>query len=183
MDEAWTVPAVELVRGEPKSTAILVADGGRSSAVAEANRLLEEGNRVLALDPFYLGESKIDREDFLFAILVAALGDRPLGIQASQVAAVARWMESRKAGPVTVVAIGRSAGLFALVAAALEPRAIGGLKLTGSMTSLKEILENNITVKDAPELFCFGLLEAFDIKQLMALVAPRPATVVGQPAR
>jgi hypothetical protein len=174
---------VELVRGEPKSTAILVADAGRSSAAAEAKRLLEEGSRVLALDPFYLGESKIDREDFLFAILVAALGDRPLGIQAGQVAAVARWMESRKAGPVTVVANGRRASLFALVAAALEPRAIGGLRLTGSMGSLKEILENNLTVKDAPELFCFGLLEAFDIKQLMALVAPRPATIVGQPAR
>jgi hypothetical protein len=29
---------------------------------------------------------------------------------------------------------------------------------------------------DQPEIFCFGLLKAFDIKQLAALVAPRPVT-------
>ena len=36
MGAAWTVPAVELVQGEPKKTAILLADAGRSGAAAEA---------------------------------------------------------------------------------------------------------------------------------------------------
>ena len=31
-------------------------------------------------------------------------------------------------------------------------------------------------VSAAPELFCFGLLEWFDVKQLTALVAPRPVS-------
>ena len=56
---ALTVPVVELVRGEPKSTAILLADAGRNNTLEQADRLLALGNRVLAVDPFYYGESKI----------------------------------------------------------------------------------------------------------------------------
>jgi hypothetical protein len=70
--------------------------------------------------------------------------------------------------------------LFALVAAALEPRAIDGVELRGSFGSLREVIETDRTVDKEPELFCFGLLEAFDIKPLAALVAPRPVTFVDQ---
>src|SRR5262249_24435202 len=46
--ERWTVPVVELVKGEPKGTTILIGDKGRSSLAAEAERLLASGQRVLA---------------------------------------------------------------------------------------------------------------------------------------
>jgi len=46
------------------------------------------------------------------------------------------------------------------------------------MGSLKEVIEKNWSVNQFPELFCFGLLEAFDIKHLAALVAPREAAFV-----
>ena len=42
------------------------------------------------------------------------------------------------------------------------------------MKSLKEVIQQNMTVDQAAELFCFGLLEWFDIPQLAALAAPRP---------
>jgi dienelactone hydrolase len=184
MGGAWTVPAVELVRGDPKKTAILVADGGRRSTATEAERLLDAGHRVLAVDPFYFGESKIAEKDYLFALLVAGVGDRPLGLQASQVAAVARWsLAQHKTGPVTLVALGPRSGTFALVAAALEPSAIGRVQLHNSLGSLKEVIEQNWTVNEKPELFCFGLLEAFDVEQLAALVAPRPVELVGASER
>jgi hypothetical protein len=32
-------------------------------------------------------------------------------------------------------------------------------------------------VDQSPELFCFGLLERFDVKQIASLVAPRPVVV------
>jgi hypothetical protein len=106
---------------------------------------------------------------------VAAISDRPLGLQASQVAAAARWsVGAHKAGPVRLVAVGPRASTFALVAAALEPKAIGQLELHRPLASLKQVIEQNATVEQMPELFCFGLLEAFDIKQIAALVAPRP---------
>lgn len=61
-----------------------------------------------------------------------------------------------------------------LCGAALEERAIADLTLRKSYASLKEILEAKLGVNQAPELFTFGLLEAFDIPPLASLVAPRP---------
>jgi hypothetical protein len=173
--DTWTLPVTELVRGEPKSTVLLLADDGRATLAAQSEKLLSAGHRVLAVDPFYLGESKIASRDVLFGLLVSAIGDRPLGLQASQLAALARSAEEHfQNGPVTIVAVGPRTSLMALVAAGLEEKAIGGLELHGSFASLKEILEQDMTVQQAPELFCFGLLEQFDIPQLAALAAPRP---------
>jgi hypothetical protein len=97
-----------------------------------------------------------------------------LGIQASQVAAIARWANKHFDGPVQVMSVGERTGLIALCAAGLEPKAISKVELHGSFASLKEIIERNMSVNQAPELFCFGLLRAFDIQHLAQLVAPRP---------
>jgi hypothetical protein len=171
----WTVPAVEIVRGSPTSTTVLLADGGREGLADTALAHLECGRRVLAVDPFYLGESKISSRDFLFALLVASVGDRPLGIQASQLASIARWAQGRWGGaPVALHAAGPRTALASLVAASLETEAIGELTLRDSLGSLREVIERNLAVNDAPELFCIGLLEQFDMRHLTALVAPRP---------
>ena len=42
----WTVPAVELARGTPKRTAVVLADGGRKAAAAKTAALLADGYRV-----------------------------------------------------------------------------------------------------------------------------------------
>ena len=179
LGNAWTVPAVECVSGEPRQTALVVADGGRASSVGEVLRLLTAGYRVIAIDPFYFGESRIAERDYLFALLVAGVGQRPLGIQASQLAASARWAVARYPdSPVTLVSAGPRSSVFALVAAALEPQAIAGAELHQSLGSLKEVIEQNWAVSEKPELFCFGLLEALDLKQIAALVAPRPVSFV-----
>jgi len=178
--DSWTVPAVELVRGQPKGTTLLVADAGRKSLAAETERLLTAGQRVLAVDPFYFGESKVEQKDFLFAMLVAAVGERPLGLQASQLTAIARWLQTeQQAGPVTLTAVGPRTSVIALVAGGLEEKAIARVELHGALGSLKELLEQNKAVNEWPEQFCFGLLEAFDLKQLAALCGPRPVTFAG----
>ena len=41
---------------------------------------------------------------------------------------------------------------------------------------MKEIIEQNRAVNEAPELFCFGLLEQFDMAQLAALAVPTKVT-------
>ncbi|MFV2066993.1 MAG: alpha/beta hydrolase family protein [Pirellulales bacterium] len=170
----WTVPAVELAPDAASETVLLIADAGRAAVAEEAQRHLAAGHRVVAIDPFYFGESKIKSRDNLFALLVASVGERPLGIQAAQVAAVARWASRQYHGdPVMLEAVGRRTSLIGLVAAALDRRAIASVRLCDSLASLKEIVEQNLTVKDGPEMFCFGLLREFDICQIAAIVAPR----------
>ncbi|MFO0842577.1 MAG: acetylxylan esterase [Gemmataceae bacterium] len=173
LSKTWSVPVVELSRGNPTKTAIVLHDSGRAADTANAERLLKGGHRVLAVDVFYFGEAKLFAKDWLFALLVSALGDRPLGLQASQLAAVARWSEARHGQAPTVSADGPRTSLIALVAAALEEKAIAGLELRGCRASLKEIIEENRTVDQLPEAFCFGLLEACDVAQLRGLIAPR----------
>ena len=177
---AWTVPAVELTRGKPVGQVLFVADGGRKSIPVElVEEWLDRGYRVIALDPFYLGESKIAERDFLHALQLSCVGDRPLGVQAAQIAAIARWAKGEfPGGPAHIVAVGPRTGLATLVASALEPLAIDGVELRESLASLKQILEDNLGVHQVPEYFCFGLLEHFDIVPLAALSAPRRVTFV-----
>jgi hypothetical protein len=174
LSHEWTLPVVVLSRGAPKGTTILVADQGRTNVAAQAEQLLAAGQRVLAVDLFYFGESKIAGRDYLFALLVAAVGERPLGLQASQLNAVARWSKQQHANePIGVVAVGPRSSLIALIAAGVEPKGIDNLELHNPLGSLKEVIEKNWSVEQKPEMFCFGLLQVFDIKQLEALVAPR----------
>ncbi len=65
--------------------------------------------------------------------------------------------------------MGPRSSTFALVATALEPKAIGSLKTTDPLTSLHQVIDENRKVDQTPELFCFGLLEAFDVPQLKEL--------------
>jgi dienelactone hydrolase len=177
----FSVPVVELSRSRsaPKGTTLLVADGGRAATTSSLKPLLDAGQRVLAVDPFYIGEAKIAERPDLFAFLLATVGDRPLGVQAAQIAAVARWARAeRKTGPVNVVADGPRTSVMALVAAGIEPEAIAGLELRHAAGSLKPLIEAKAPFDASPELFCFGLLDHFDIPQLAALVAPRPVAFI-----
>jgi hypothetical protein len=181
--DAWTLPAAELVRGHPQGVTLLIADAGRRSATNQAERLLAAGQRVVALDPFYFGEGKPKTHDYLWGLTLATIGDRPLGLQASQVAAVARWLRAEHPGePVTLCAMGPRTSTVALVAADLEEQAIARLELQDPFPSLKAVLQQNHRYEDMPEMFCFGLLDAFDIDRLKALAAPRPIVETIRPA-
>ena len=178
MGNDWTVPAVEIEPDQPTGTVILVADGGRQSASGEAREWLRKGRRVIAIDPFYFGESRPQPKDWLWSILIAALGERPLGIQAGQIAAAARWARERHGAAVQLHAVGPRLSLAALIAGALETNAISGLRLEESFSSLREIIERDLDARQAPELFCFGLAKAFEIDDIAALVVPRPVDSV-----
>jgi hypothetical protein len=165
LDNDWTVPAVEMGDAANPNVTLLIGDQGRAALASEARRLVsQEGRRVIAVDPFYFGESKIAKRDWLFALLISSVGDRPLGIEASQIAAVARWINS----PVVVESFGPRTSLIAEVAAALEPKAIRAAKTHGALSSLHDVLRSDMTVDKFPEFFTFGLLEAWDIPGAIA---------------
>jgi hypothetical protein len=169
VDRAFSVPAVEILAPSATKTVILFSESGRKSLATAAKKRLESGERVLAVDPFYYGESKIARNPDYFANLLDALGERPLGLQAGQIAAIARWAKKEFSAPVTVAAIGPRSSLGALCAAALAQDAVERVEVEGCLGSLTELFERGLTADKAPELFTFGLLESFDVKQLVAL--------------
>ncbi|MCO6454138.1 MAG: acetylxylan esterase [Pirellulaceae bacterium] len=175
MGDDWTVPAVVLEPEKVQTTVVLLDDAGRTALNQRAAELLQQNCRVVLVDPFYFGESKIAGRDFLYALLVSAVGERPLGVQAGQVSAVARWLKSRFAEQEVVVeSHGRRTSLITLVAAGLEPAAITGVRLHGALDSLHQVLAQNGSVDKTPELFCFGLLAEFDVPQLKRLTDVRP---------
>jgi hypothetical protein len=177
---SWTVPAVEIVSrsAAPTKAALVIADAGRATLAAETATLAADGYRVLAVDPLLWGESKVKAQDpdYLYPLFVAAVGERPLGIQAGQLAAIACWLRQTRANePVSLVAMGPRSSAAALVAGATES-AISAVEVSGGLASLRQLVEQDKTVQELPELFAFGLLAEFDMRDLVALCAPRLVT-------
>ncbi len=164
----WTVPATVFTPPEAKVTTLLIADEGRAKQTAAVTQLMEDGNRVVALDPFFFGESKIKSRDFLHVILMHAVGERALGVQAGQIAAIADWAAEAYGEPVGLQSIGPRLSVAARLAA-VQTEAIQTVTLHDSMKSLKEVLTENRGANHLPEMMCFGLLEAFDLKQIESL--------------
>lgn len=167
----WLVPLVELSREAAEKSVLVLHDGGRGAAMDQAEGLLAEGYRVFLLDPFLLGELGIAERSYLWALLVSTVGERPLGIQAGQLASVCRWIrENRRATALRLVTDGRRTGLIGLVAAGVYPEAVDAVEQHNALDSLHQVLQENLSFEQAPELFCFGLLEVVDVPQLQALL-------------
>jgi hypothetical protein len=135
---------------------------------------------VIAIDPFYFGESRLPERDYLFAILAACVGERPLGVQAGQVISIARLLkEDRPAGPrPSLFADGPRTSTIALVAASLEWDDIDKVTCRKPLASFEQLIERGTDVSESPELFCFGLLEQFDIVTLVNTCKGTAVTIV-----
>ena len=182
---SWTVPVVELRdKKKPTTVTLLLGDAGRTALHVYAARLLRTGHRVIVMDSFYFGEAKVDSHAYLFALMIATVGERPLGVQVNQLMHVVHWGRRFPGdGKVHVVAVGPRCGVIALAAGALAEDGVASVTVHEPLGSLKELIEQNRGFSESPELFCFGLLESFDVKQLTALVAPRPVRFVNASAR
>ena len=169
----WTLPGTVFTPDAPMATTLLIADAGRKAQAERVESLLAKGRRVVAFDPFFFGESKIKSRDFLHVILMHAAGERALGVQASQISAVAEWAKKQYKQPVELMSAGPRLSVAARLAA-VQSNAISALKLHDPMKSLKEVIRENKGANHMPEMMCFGLLESFDLLQIEALIAPRP---------
>ena len=72
---------------------LVLNDKGRKEAAEVVSDRVNRGEQALALDPLFMGETipqKPDPTDW--ELLVATTGDRPLGIEAAQVIAAAKWL-------------------------------------------------------------------------------------------
>ncbi len=174
----WTIPLIEFSQGAPTASVILLADAGKKSLADRVSELLAAGRRVVVFDPFSFGESSLGQRDFLYGLFLSTVGDRPLGLQAAQTAAVARLIRQEHSGTtIHLTACGPRTSLIALCAAIVETEAIHQLTMYGGFNSLRDVLSRNLSVNEAPELFCFGLLEFADISRLVLACGPREVVV------
>lgn len=174
--DRWSFPLVEFERNDAEGTTLLVTQEGRATLAARVAELLDKRQRVVVIDPFYYGECECKQRGYLFALLVATVGQRPLGVQASQISLVARWLVTGKnrRGPLTLDVSGERLSVAALAATALDRHAFQEVHIRQGLGSLHEVLDRDLSYEQAPELFCFGLLADFDVVGLAALAAPTP---------
>ncbi|HEX4613329.1 MAG TPA: hypothetical protein VH092_34405 [Urbifossiella sp.] len=175
----WVVPMVCVEKGTPARTAVVLCDKGRAASGPQVDALVRDGYRVVVADVFSLGECRPPSHDWLWGLMLATVGERPLGLMTAQLDAVVR--STAAVSPdrlgVKLVAIGPRSGTVALAAAALNPGGVASLELHEPPGSFKEVIEQNQPVQTAPERFTFGLLARFDAADVAALVAPRPVVL------
>jgi dienelactone hydrolase len=157
-------------RGDAPAT-IVLDDAGRAQAGTVAAERLNRGEQVLAVDLAFQGEAWSVRETRRLLQNLNGLGERPLGLQAAELAAVARWLQGRGASRPRIEAKGMRSQLVALVAAALEPSLYSEVVVRDGIPSLGRLLEQPVEFMDAPELFCLDLYKDFDVASLAALAA------------
>ena len=143
---------------------ILLNDGGGKAMVADAVEQVNAGQQVLAVNLLLsVGNSN-------FAQLLATVGERPLGIRAAQVNALARWLKSKS---IRIQTTGMRSQLAALVAAALEPALYSKVTARDGIPSLQYLIEMPVEYTKAPEMFCLDLYRSFDIDTLEKLAAKK----------
>jgi dienelactone hydrolase len=160
-----------LAAAEAPPATLVIGDQGRRALAAEVSDRLNRGEQVLALDLVFTGDAAPRKpEPYQYAQMFSTLGRRPLGIEAAQLIAAARWLrEARRAPSIRLVSRGLRSQVTALAAKALEPALFGPVVVSEGMKSLGHLLEAPVEFQAAPDLFCRDLYKEFDIEQLAGL--------------
>lgn len=172
MKDVSTPPASEMT--------VFLNDGGMKGAAAaawdktsEVAGRTERGDQVLVIDPLFTGDMAPLPDMNLMAEMLAATGERPLGMEAAQLVAIARWARQKYAPTrIRLASEGIRSQMISLVAAALEPQLFAEVEIHHGMTSLNYLLDAPVPYTEAPDLFCLDLYKYFDIDRLAALAAP-----------
>lgn len=179
--QSWHIPVVTLsASGATNGVSVLTADEGRGTLAEGIDARLNEGRHVVVADLLFQGEcGAAPIPDHQWAMMASTSGDRLLGIQTAQLAAVAEW--AGRGTSVELVGVGTVSSVVTLAAASLTDAAISKVAVHDSLSSLKQLFAEEVLFELASSLFCFGLLEAFDIRELIGLLAPTPVSVSLRP--
>ena len=143
------------------------------SQMSWVSHLVNCGQQVLVLDLLFTGDVVPNQLILLYTEMLAATGQRPLGLEVAQLIALAHWANGQwhprqlrleTAGPRSQVA--------ALVASGLEPTLFSVLLTRAGMPSLSYILDKPVTYHEAPDLFCLDFFKDFDLDRLRAVAEP-----------
>jgi dienelactone hydrolase len=172
----WSVPVAVLENGtsETAGTTLILSDDGKARKGHLAAQQLAAGRRVVAADVLLTGEcDQLRDRSNQYAMMIATVGERPLGIQAAQILALADWIRrTGSGGPVYLEADGWNAAVAALCAGALAEQPFERISAQHAPSTLKDLIQKRVDFNKYPALFCFGLLKEFDIDELKSLCPP-----------
>jgi len=164
---------------EPAPATVVLRDQGKKESGAEVSERLNRGEQVLAADLLFTGDAAPQEPGpSAYTQLLATVGDRPLGLEAAQLIALARWLQPSPAAKIRIESSGIRNQVVALLAAALAPGLFSEVMIRGGMPSFRYLLEAPVEYRNAPELFCLDLYKQFDLDRLAELAAPAKITVV-----
>ncbi len=170
---------IDVPSGPPAT--IILDDRGKQAAAKEVSDRVNRDEQVLALDLLFFGSAWKNAEPEEYAQHVAALGERPLGLEAAELRAIAHWFRGLAAAPkLRLEVTGIRNQVTALVAAALEPELFSEVVVHEGMPGLAFLLDAPVTYQDAPELFCLDLYKEFDLDRLAMLAAPTKVSLLHQ---
>ncbi len=151
-----------------RPTSIILHDKGKSAVAEAVSERVNRGERVLAADLIFTGDATLPgRAPERNIQVLAALGERPLGIEVAQLLALAHWVGEGA----RLETYGLRSQVAALAAAALSPASFSDVVSHDGIDALADLLDAPVRHPDAPDLFCFGLLRHFDIDRLAAIAA------------
>lgn len=175
---AAAVWAKALSAPETPPATIILHDKGKKAAAALVAGRVNRGEQVLAADVALIGDAEPQNPTARGVTqLLATLGERALGHEAAQLAALGRWLRTQGAPSVRVETSGIRTQLITLVAGALEPGLFSELHSREGMASLRHLLDAPVKYEEAPDLFCLDLYKEFDIDSLAHLAAPARAAL------
>jgi dienelactone hydrolase len=135
---------------------IVLNDSGKKASAAEVSDRINRGDQVLTVDLLFTGDAAPQNPGpYAYAQMIASAGDRPLGLEAAQLIALARWLAAPK---VRLETTGPRSHVIARVAAQLEPTLFSELAAHSGLPSLRHLLDTPVEYRSAPDLFCFGLV-------------------------
>ena len=170
---ALWLKAISVREGAPVT--IILNDSGRKAAAQEVSSRVNRGEETLALDLLFTGDMSVVKRpgNVGFTQCLSAMGDRPLGMEAAQLIAIAEWMRSLSPGrTIRLESTGMRSEMAALTAAALKPGLFSEAVVSGGIGSLRRLLDQPVEYQQAPELFCLDLLRSFDVPTLARMSAP-----------
>ena len=158
---------------ESAPVTVVLDDRGKAASAEYAAERINRGEQVLAVDLSFTGDAWKDRSTWLFEQMLYTLGDRPIGLEAAQLAEAARWAKARsRSSTVRVETFGIRNQVTALLAAALNPGMFSEIVVRGGMATLGHVLDKPVELQEAPDLFCLDLLKQTDLDRLAALSSP-----------
>ena len=150
---------------------IALADGGQTQMKDRIQKEISLGNTVIIVDLLFIGESvPAGISPWQYAMLIATVGKRPLGIQVRQLQLLVEWVCQKYQVPqISLQSQGWNSGIVVLAASGLSPERVKRINATEALVDLKVLINQHLDYENYPALFCFGLLEEFNVPELMAL--------------